>query len=215
MHMPTHESRQTRQKSAAVRLVLRLTLVVLCAAPSGCNLVINATRNACYEPTRLCTEYKERCSHRSLAKKVWSEVQAQSADVTFSEHYGRGFRQGFVDFIWAGGTGQPPPIPPRPYWKFRYESSEGYEDIRDWFDGYRHGTAMAEAGGYRELVVIPTRFMTQAGADEEHGTSCEDAQHLPMPRVVGKPSNLPPMAPPSRALPGSQSRDHGQDPKDR
>src|SRR5207253_2309767 len=60
------------------------------------------------------------------------------------------------DYLYAGGSGEPPPLPPRYYWKTRYETAEGHQAIADWFAGYRLGAAMAQESGYREWVTIPS-----------------------------------------------------------
>jgi hypothetical protein len=63
-----------------------------------------------------------------------------------------GFEDGFVDYVIYGGNGTPP-LPPRRYWKSNRPN--GYQAIQDWYNGFRHGAAVAQASGYRECVTIP------------------------------------------------------------
>lgn len=69
--------------------------------------------------------------------------------------FGEGFRAGYRD-VAAGGDGCPPPLPPRKYWQWKYQSPEGQAKIAAWFSGYPYGAAAAEqqgAGNWREIPV--------------------------------------------------------------
>lgn len=196
--MATTESDRPTEAHRALRGQLVVGVLLSCLMGSGCNLVVNATRNACNEPCRLATEYKERISHCMLADRAWARIQKESPDISYSGHYAAGFKAGFTDYLWAGGSGSPPPLPPRRYWKFRYESLDGYQDIQDWFDGYRHGSAAAEHSGYRDTITVPTSLLQATNAEfglgDQHALH-ENVSPLPMPRVVGEPSRPP--APPT------------------
>src|SRR5262249_39466700 len=76
-------------------------------------------------------------------------------DHPYSPDFQQGFLCGFADYLYAGGTGNPPPLPPRGYWKSEYETPEGRQAVQDWFEGFRTGAARARASGYRELVTVP------------------------------------------------------------
>ncbi len=89
------------------------------------------------------------------ANKAWAaerhcyEGHPQLAD------FGEGFRAGYRD-VAAGGNGCPPPLPPRKYWAWKYQSPEGQAKIAAWFSGYPHGAAVAEqegAGNWRDIPV--------------------------------------------------------------
>lgn len=91
---------------------------------------------------------------KSLAEDAWDEICKRDGD-TYSRHYKRGFFDGFTDFLNLGGTGDPPPLPPRNYWRIYYQNPEGHEAIQDWFEGFRHGASIARASGVRDYVTIP------------------------------------------------------------
>jgi hypothetical protein len=73
----------------------------------------------------------------------------------YSRDYARGFLKGFEDYVYAGGNGLPPPVPPPRYWGIYYQTPEGHQAIEDWFAGFRHGTEAARDSGYREQVLVP------------------------------------------------------------
>lgn len=135
----------------------RLLAVAAALFPgSGC-LLLTGARNLLVEPiagyTLECLEAKR---NEALAVAAWKSVMQEHPGVEFSVHYAEGFRQGFVDYLNAGGTGAPPPVPPRKYWGVRYETPEGHAAMQDWFAGFRHGAALAAQSGYREFIVLPT-----------------------------------------------------------
>ncbi|MCA9140185.1 MAG: hypothetical protein KDB00_25610 [Planctomycetales bacterium] len=90
---------------------------------------------------------KERCAAR-----------AQSDDYVsppFSIDHERGFEDGFVDYLVYGGTGNPPPLPPRRYWWSDCGGVNGCNAIQEWFKGFEHGAAVAKASGCRQCVTVP------------------------------------------------------------
>jgi hypothetical protein len=131
-----------------------LCLLFLCAAP-GCTWIPYAVKNfagaQCDMWTRVCL----RARLRHEADAAWEQVLKCAGDVVYSDFYARGFREGFVEFLDADGTGEPPAAPP---WRFRnhqFLTPEGRQEVEDWFAGYRHGAAVARASGLREMVVVP------------------------------------------------------------
>ncbi|MCS6976314.1 MAG: hypothetical protein NZM31_04795 [Gemmatales bacterium] len=137
--------------------LLRLFLLMTALLPaSGC-LILAGARNLLVEPvaafTLDCLEAKR---NEALAVAAWKQVLQENPGAEFSVHYAEGFRQGFVDYLNAGGTGAPPPVPPRKYWGVRYETPEGHAAMQDWFAGFRHGADTAAQSGYREFIVLPT-----------------------------------------------------------
>jgi hypothetical protein len=75
--------------------------------------------------------------------------------VPASEAFHDGFVEGFVDYIEAGGTGEPPYLPPFRYRLTEHRTPEGLAAIRDWYAGFREGSGAAKASGLRELNYIP------------------------------------------------------------
>jgi hypothetical protein len=135
-----------------------LWILTLCTLSSGCRLWHNACRTIILEPCHFpqyIDECVERHRHRRLATQVWNDLPCHDCVTRASDDYLRGFKDGFVDFMMAGGTGAPPPLAPHRYWKVRYQTPEGHGAIQDWFAGFAHGAAVAQSHGYRDFVTIP------------------------------------------------------------
>ena len=67
--------------------------------------------------------------------------------------YGRGWKQGYYSMA-MGGAGKAPTLPPTRYWSPRYQSPEGQAAVADWYEGFQHGTIVADmrgAGRYHYL----------------------------------------------------------------
>jgi hypothetical protein len=131
----------------------------LCATCLGCNPIASAVRTTIIEPT----EYSRRIddcvdNHRNkaLAKVALAEWMQARPDCLCSQDFARGFEEGFADFLFAGGPGNPPPVPPRYYWRPEFENPEGHKAIEEWYAGFREGSAAARASGYRQLVTVPS-----------------------------------------------------------
>jgi hypothetical protein len=136
---------------------LRHSLILFgcCALGSGCNVAVNFARDTVFEAKRVTDECCERIRNRSVANAAWDDFQKCAPKGSYSAHYARGFKDGFADYLYAGGNGDQPPTLPECYWGVRYQTPEGYQAIQDWFAGYPQGMAAAQQSGLRELVVFP------------------------------------------------------------
>jgi hypothetical protein len=125
----------------------------ICTTGSGCTLFVQAARDLSYEAQLRLQETREELRNKELADKAW--LQACQGNAHSPDH-GRGFKDGFADYLRGGGTGLPPPLPPRQYWAFKYQTPEGHKAIEEWYAGYRDGAAAARETGLRQLVTVPT-----------------------------------------------------------
>lgn len=149
-----------------VRIACCLAVIALCACGSGCRIGNQLAKTMVVEPlgyARFLEEKREHFRFRQLAECALaaekSRVRAELDDYTckpFSLDEQAGFLDGFVDYLDAGGTGNPPTLPPRRYWRTEHENQAGYQAVQDWYRGYAQGAAAAQASGYRELVTICT-----------------------------------------------------------
>jgi hypothetical protein len=120
----------------------------------------------------------------------------RSSRPTLSPDFAHGFKDGFADYVYAGGTGEPPPLPPRYYWKTRYETPQGHQAIADWFAGFRLRAELARESGYRELVMIPSSTLPieatcpplSQGVPAKTPAPASETQ-LPPPRKLVPPSD--------------------------
>jgi hypothetical protein len=131
----------------------------------GCMLVQNGVDNVVNETTQCTSNFWSSRQYRRLAMCAWEDLQKGDPENNYSADYARGFKDGFADYLDAGGTGDPPAVPPRSYWKTKYQTPQGYQAIQDWFAGFRHGSAMAQESGFRQWITIPSSL------GEAHGHS--------------------------------------------
>jgi hypothetical protein len=137
----------------------------LCFLGSGCRLFHNAWQTTIAEPIQYSRDAYEKCSRRrfrGLAAQALEEATFNArAELDnygcepFSIDYQLGFIDGFVDFLEAGGSGTSSPLPPRRYWKAKYQNPIGYQRTQDWFRGFQHGSSAAQASNYRSFVTVP------------------------------------------------------------
>ena len=158
----------------------------------GCAMVGSGIDHVVYATKESVEDHLERTRYREWAEAAWVEAVAHDPAGPYSEDYADGFKAGFIDYVDAGGTGEPPPLPPRRYQGFRYRSPEGYQAIEDWFGGYRQGAAVARQGPYREWITGPSslRGPTAILSLELPGAPPQPAG--PAEAVPGMPEQLPP-----------------------
>jgi len=94
--------------------------------------------------------------YQSWANEAWLYELDHHPDPVFSRTYEKAFRVGFIDFVYAGGTGEPPPVPPRNFWGIRFRNTAGDDLLADWYAGFRHGAQSARDLGYRDRAIIPS-----------------------------------------------------------
>jgi hypothetical protein len=166
-------------------------LLLWCIGSTGCCRLLNlAYRTTSYEPALYCPASDETYSldlYSHWADEAWSREVGGCGDSIALPDYSLGFHAGFVDYCYAGGTGEPPPVPPRIYWNVSWRLSDGKASVRAWFEGYRHGARVARDGGYRESAVVQSStgvlnsragyHREQAIPNEEYGSS-EGGQHI-------------------------------------
>jgi hypothetical protein len=168
-----------------------------CFISFGCYPVALATRTVVIEPIQYCkttNDIQERRRDYALAEETWQVFAQAHADHPPSSDYENGFKDGFADYIYAGGTGEPPPLPPRQYWRITYETAQGHQAIEDWFAGFRFGAAVARGSGSRELGTIPSSLRSPNAADlylpptpPESSALPSDKNALPPPREIAAP----------------------------
>jgi hypothetical protein len=136
-----------------------LGLVALCSLCPGCGgPLTNVARTLIFEPVhfdKAVNDYADCLRDRKLAESAWAEYRTAYPNPAYSPNWERGFKDGFADYLYAGGTGLPPPLPPRDYWTTGYETPGGHRAIADWFEGFRQGARAAQGSGYRNLVTVP------------------------------------------------------------
>jgi hypothetical protein len=177
-------------------------ICALCLA--GCGPIIYTVKTSICQPIEYCNRYvncEEDRRNRALAETALAAYWG-NCGATLSEDFANGFKDGYATYLFKGGTGNPPALPPRCYWQAQYENTHGHAAIQDWFDGYRAGTAVAMKSGYRNLVTIPastglpmrTTSATKDGQSvpgEGNQTQPLPDESLPLPRQVSPKLEMP------------------------
>src|SRR4051812_31229064 len=140
------------------RLGLYGLISLACMCSGGCCRLLGlAYRTTVFEPrvyNTYCDASESRDLYAKWANEAWLEESQGCPDAALKPDYVDGFRDGFVEFVYAGGTGEPPPVPPRIYWNTWARDAVGKQRAADWFDGYRHGVRVAREGGFRARAVV-------------------------------------------------------------
>jgi hypothetical protein len=167
---------------------LNVVILTMGLVGTGCGPLYSTARTVVFEPLEYCETFDAAVEHvkdAHLAKEAWKNFECGYPKGTFSDDYACGYRDGYADLLFAGGPGRPPPLPPRHYFNAQYENPEGHKAIDEWYAGFAHGAADAQASGLRELVRVPTTSPPL----RPRGT-------LPNPIISGPPSDFdqgPPM----------------------
>jgi len=172
----------------AMRTRLYRWIIGLCSLAQGCSPLADDTRSLIIEPIQYCEPLDDLIASsrsRTFANSAWVELKQNHPEQDYSPDYETGFKSGFAHYLYAGGTGGLPPVPPRPYWRSRYQTPEGYLAVQDWFAGFRHGAAAAQESGYRQWMTVPFSLLGPPLPHPEPLPATPDAATeptLPMPK---------------------------------
>jgi hypothetical protein len=184
-----------------MRLRSAFVAAALGAASTGCSTFWTDTlRNVVEAPIQGADDCLTVRRNERLADEAWRQVVKSNPEVKFSPDRGDGFKTGFADYLYVGGNGQPPAVPPFRYRLERYQTAQGHVAIMEWYDGYREGSAAARASGLREVIVLPLAAppinalpeRTGAGPMPQREVPTEPNPELPPPRTVPPVEAAPP-----------------------
>jgi hypothetical protein len=124
--------------------------------------VSDAVSLTAYSVRESAEDLSESIRNRRWAAQAWDQTRDRSPETAYSPDYERGFEDGFTHYLYRGGTGEPPPLPPRRYRWLRYQTPQGYRAIEDWYAGFRQGADVARQSGYRRWVTGPSALTASA-----------------------------------------------------
>jgi hypothetical protein len=188
---------------ALLRSSTVLGVVALSLSLSGCALFQDAVCLTTYRVHECVADCCESSRNRKWAKLAWRNVQCANPEAAYSKDYEAGFEDGFAHFLYRGGNGEPPPLPPRHYRKITYQTPQGYRAIENWFEGYRHGAAVARGSGYRQFVTGPSALRSSPPPLAAEPSIAVVPSAASAPEPLGEPLMLPS---PAAALPGPRVR---------
>lgn len=145
--------RQAFLPAAHIQLAVYGLLVLAASASSGC-ISADAVKSyiAYNDPAN---DFVMGWRNSVWARQAWHARKWQFVDEPQFHAFGQGFRDGYVS-VAGGGNGCPPPLPPRRYWNWRYQTAEGQAQVAAWFAGFPHGAQAADeegAGLYQQIQV--------------------------------------------------------------
>jgi hypothetical protein len=150
-----------------LRTLLLLNIALLATSQGGCSVCHNAHRTVIEEPSRFSWKH-DRARSRELYSR-WADqewrARGRAEASCDSPTYRAGFQEGFVEYVFAGGNGEPPAVPPREFWNAELRNERGQSLADLWFAGYRHGASVARDGGYRDMVVVRSSLWTSEADD--------------------------------------------------
>jgi hypothetical protein len=159
-HVPTVEE-------AVMRTTLYLGLSMAWLAATGCFSARPsapacfehlADRNLIQEPVRWIDEcyFKKAATATAEAawRKLWSEECRQAPGQRYPRDFAQGFVEGYVDYLDAGGSGEPPRAAPFRYRLQWAKNPSGVQAAQAWFAGFRYGASVAQASGVRDLILV-------------------------------------------------------------
>jgi hypothetical protein len=171
-----------------MRPVLALSLFGLSMLCPGCALTQDAFRNL---KVAVCTPieaHQELARNRLWAETAWAKASPNCGTRGDSEDYAQGFKDGYAEYLYRGGDGEPPLLAPKRYRHVQYQTPQGYLAVEEWFAGYRHGSAVARDTGARRWITGPTGWQPEPQGAVAHRPSKPNQQPdtLPMPEVLPK-----------------------------
>lgn len=191
-HLPGSRGPSAPARCAVGRALVAVWILALAALP-GCTVCQQARRTMIHEPGEFSWKHDRQRSlkiYRQWADQAWIAENGSCPEEGLYNDYALGFRDGFVDYVYAGGDGEPPPVPPRKFWNVAWRTPEGDEASHQWFNGYRHGAQVARAGGFRERGIVATTATVEAAS---YWNGDEPRLAPAMGEDVGAPGELLPM----------------------
>ena len=191
---------------------LAFALAPLCSA-AGC-LSVQGIRNQLQYNDRT-NDFVMGWRNSVWARQSWHAHKAEFVGEPQFNAFGEGYRAGYAA-VASGGNGCPPPVAPRKFWNWRYQTAEGQAQVAAWFSGYPHGAREADldgAGLYQQIQV--SYPIEKQYSPEFLNQSPEAADPNLGPPPSGSPNNfetIPIPQPNAPGLPGPQELPPGSSP---
>lgn len=191
-------SSRNEKPNRALTPLLLLFAVVVCTQSTGC----------------LGTNRPHACGNlvdgafSNFRERVWANrafnLEYRHVPRKFREHFRKGFVEGYCN-VCNGGDGYIPAMPPRDYWGYEYQSSDGAQCVSAWFEGYPEGVAAARktnAGKNADMYI--SSMAERAIQQEKEGVRLASQVEIvnsgssePAKSGTGKPQAIDSAAPPA------------------
>jgi hypothetical protein len=157
---PPRSSKQFQYGESQLKTMVNISnffrmvaFLFFCLVCSGCALTQGIENYIAYNDS--CNDFVMGWRNDVWARQAWHEQKEQFSGHQEFRAFGAGFRDGYIG-VASGGNGCPPPVPPRKYWSWHYQTPEGQCKVAAWFEGYAHGARAAEedgAGNFQDIQV--------------------------------------------------------------
>lgn len=141
-------------------------MMLFVATAGGCAVIRNEFRTLVSEPAKYSDNLdivRTKFRTKRLAKEYFVCFQTNHADTPTSSQFRDGFVRGFADYLTFGGSGTPPVLPPRRFWKVPGRSPAGHGAVQDWFAGFAAGATEAKLSGLREQQTVAFSYAPTEG----------------------------------------------------
>ncbi len=169
---------------------LPILLVAVVPVLSGCNLFKLAAFNAQNEPHMYQNQEKLKKRAVEFAEEAWANrLSHMKTDSPPPKAFECGYIDGFADYLFLGGNGSPPAIPPPYLRRYQYLSPEGHTEIEDYYAGFAAGAADAKASGQRIYFTVPISSQLQKAdklLEQATETDVPIREELPTPKEAPK-----------------------------
>ena len=123
-------------------------------------------------------------------ERVWANrafnLEYRGMPRKFREHFHKGFVEGYCS-VCNGGDGYIPAMPPRDYWGYEFQSSDGAQCVSAWFEGYPEGVAAARKTNAGKNADMYISSMAERAIQQEK----EGVRLASQVDIVGSGSNQP------------------------
>lgn len=182
-HSPQNENRQLAITLLLIAVVLAGSLMTTgCLNPNRPHALGNCVDG-------LYSNFRERVWARRAFNLEYGHLPRK-----FREHFRRGFVEGYCN-VCNGGDGYVPAMPPRDYWGYEYQSSDGAQCVSAWFDGYPKGVAAARsANAGKNADMYISNMIERAVQQEKDGVrlaSQVEVVRSTKPNSEGTPTTVP------------------------
>jgi hypothetical protein len=176
----TQDSSRNEKPNRTFAPLLLLIAAVVCTQSTGC-LGPNRPHTCGNMVDGMFSNFRER---------VWANrafnLEYRHMPRKFREHFRKGFVEGYCT-VCNGGDGYIPAMPPRDYWGYEYQSSDGAQCVSAWFEGYPEGVAAARKLNAGKNADMYISSMAERAIQQEK----EGVRLASQVGIVGSGSNQP------------------------
>lgn len=197
-------TKQDTERIARRVLLLAIILLGLAIAP-GCSPFRGLRQNLAYNDSM--NDFVMGWRNSAWARQAWNERKGMYVNEPQFVSFGQGFRDGYAD-VAGGANGCVPPLPPRSFWTWKYQTGEGQAKVAAWFAGYPHGAKAAQedgAGNFQQIQVshlIEAQYSPEFQAGKCPGCDPSTMPNSPVPGPLpGMPGEIVPAPHPQSPQP--------------